>query len=80
MFFLSDELKKKISESYSLFRSHVIEDLRPVRETEWSEIQQACRFVVSVLRKKRILLLQRNRVLVDLGWVPIFAVMNLVFV
>jgi len=80
MFFLSDELKKKISESYSLFRSHVIEDLRPVRETEWSEIQQACRYVVSVLRKKRILLLQRNRVLVDLGWVPIFAVMNLVFV
>jgi len=80
MFFLSDELKKKISESYSLFRSHVIEDLRPVRETEWSEIQQACRYVVSVLRKKRILLLQRNRVFVDLGWVPIFAVMNLVFV
>ncbi|XP_060602558.1 serine/threonine-protein kinase TNNI3K-like [Ruditapes philippinarum] len=38
----ADELKKKISESYSLFRSHVIEDLRPVRETEWTELQQAC--------------------------------------
>ncbi|XP_067661812.1 serine/threonine-protein kinase TNNI3K-like [Haliotis asinina] len=37
----SDELKKKISESYALFRSKAIEDLRP-KETEWSEIQVAC--------------------------------------
>jgi len=38
---ISDELKKKISESYSIFRSRVIEDLRP-RDSEWSEIQQSC--------------------------------------
>lgn len=37
----ADELKKKISESYSIFRSRVIEDLRP-RDSEWSEIQQSC--------------------------------------
>ena len=46
VFFFSDELKKKISESYSIFRSHVIEDLRPIRESEWNEIQQACRLVI----------------------------------
>ncbi|XP_064617011.1 serine/threonine-protein kinase TNNI3K-like [Liolophura sinensis] len=37
----ADELKKKISESYALFRSKAIEDLRP-RETDWSELQLAC--------------------------------------
>lgn len=37
----ADELKKKISESYSLFRSKAFEDLRP-RESEWSELQLAC--------------------------------------
>ncbi|XP_052822598.1 serine/threonine-protein kinase TNNI3K isoform X1 [Octopus bimaculoides] len=37
----ADELKKKISESYSLFRSKAIEDLRP-RDSEWSELQLAC--------------------------------------
>ncbi|CAG2246792.1 TNNI3K [Mytilus edulis] len=37
----ADELKKKISESYSIFRSRVIEDLRP-RDSDWSELQQLC--------------------------------------
>ncbi|KAL8562937.1 hypothetical protein ACOMHN_004629 [Nucella lapillus] len=37
----TDELKKKISESYALFRSKVIEDLRP-KDTDWTELQQAC--------------------------------------
>ncbi|KAL4218676.1 Serine/threonine-protein kinase tnni3k [Mactra antiquata] len=53
----ADELKKKISESYSLFRSHVIEDLRPNKEAEWSDIQQACSLcdttrVISLLSNK----------------------------
>lgn len=39
--FFVDELKKKISESYSIFRSRVIEDLRP-RDSDWSELQQLC--------------------------------------
>ncbi|OPL07225.1 hypothetical protein AM593_09771, partial [Mytilus galloprovincialis] len=38
---MSNELKKKISESYSIFRSRVIEDLRP-RDSDWSELQQLC--------------------------------------
>lgn len=37
----ADELKKKISESYSLFRSRAIEDLRPI-EKDWTEIQLVC--------------------------------------
>lgn len=37
----ADELKKKISESYSLFRSRAIEDLRP-NEKDWTEVQLAC--------------------------------------
>ncbi|WAR31933.1 TNI3K-like protein [Mya arenaria] len=37
-----DELKKKISESFSLFRSHISEDLRPVQGPEWSDLQLAC--------------------------------------
>ncbi|KAK3601000.1 hypothetical protein CHS0354_008110 [Potamilus streckersoni] len=37
----ADELKKKISESYSFFRSKAIEDLRP-RDSDWSELQLAC--------------------------------------
>jgi hypothetical protein len=41
MIFGTDELKKKISESYSLFRSKAIEDLRP-NEKDWTEIQLAC--------------------------------------
>ena len=45
LYYIADELKKKISESYSIFRSHVIEDLRPIRESEWNDIQQACRLV-----------------------------------
>ncbi|XP_059146369.1 serine/threonine-protein kinase TNNI3K-like [Physella acuta] len=36
----TDELKKKISESYALFRSKVIEELRS-KDSEWSEIQLA---------------------------------------
>ena len=46
LYYIADELKKKISESYSIFRSHVIEDLRPIRESEWNDIQQACRLVI----------------------------------
>ncbi|XP_052790328.1 serine/threonine-protein kinase TNNI3K-like [Mya arenaria] len=38
----ADELKKKISESFSLFRSHISEDLRPVQGPEWSDLQLAC--------------------------------------
>ncbi|XP_014681457.1 PREDICTED: serine/threonine-protein kinase TNNI3K-like isoform X2 [Priapulus caudatus] len=37
----SEELKKKISESYSVLRSRVIEDLR-LHQADWSEQQQAC--------------------------------------
>ncbi|KAK3756388.1 hypothetical protein RRG08_038877 [Elysia crispata] len=36
----TDELKKKISESYALFRSKVIEDLRP-KDSDWTEVQLA---------------------------------------
>ncbi|GFO12240.1 serine/threonine-protein kinase tnni3k-like [Plakobranchus ocellatus] len=36
----TDELKKKISESYALFRSKVIEDLRP-KDSDWTDIQLA---------------------------------------
>ncbi|KAH9512436.1 Serine/threonine-protein kinase tnni3k [Bulinus truncatus] len=36
----TDELKKKISESYAVFRSKVIEDLRP-KESDWTEVQLA---------------------------------------
>ena len=49
LYYITDELKKKISESYSIFRSHVIEDLRPIRESEWNDIQQACRLVYTCL-------------------------------
>jgi hypothetical protein len=42
VFLCADELKKKISESYALFRSKVIEDLRS-KDADWSELQQACR-------------------------------------
>ena len=38
----ADELKKKISESYALLRSKLIEDLR-AKEGEWNELQIACR-------------------------------------
>uniref|UniRef100_K1QVI3 Serine/threonine-protein kinase TNNI3K n=1 Tax=Magallana gigas TaxID=29159 RepID=K1QVI3_MAGGI len=41
----ADELKKKISESYSLFRSRAIEDLRPI-EKDWTEIQLVCGSVI----------------------------------
>ncbi|KAJ8300109.1 hypothetical protein KUTeg_021628 [Tegillarca granosa] len=37
----ADELKKKISESYSIFRSKAYEDLRP-KDSDWSELQLAC--------------------------------------
>ncbi|XP_060080735.1 serine/threonine-protein kinase TNNI3K-like [Ylistrum balloti] len=37
----ADELKKKISESYSIFRSKIIEELRP-NEKDWTELQLAC--------------------------------------
>ncbi|XP_055898146.1 serine/threonine-protein kinase TNNI3K-like [Biomphalaria glabrata] len=36
----TDELKKKISESYAVFRSKVLEDLRP-KDSDWTEVQLA---------------------------------------
>ena len=42
--FCSDELKKKISESYALLRSKAIEELRP-KDAEWSELQKAYRLL-----------------------------------
>uniref|UniRef100_A0A2C9L8D7 Protein kinase domain-containing protein n=2 Tax=Biomphalaria glabrata TaxID=6526 RepID=A0A2C9L8D7_BIOGL len=36
----ADELKKKISESYAVFRSKVLEDLRP-KDSDWTEVQLA---------------------------------------
>ncbi|KAH3794040.1 serine/threonine-protein kinase TNNI3K-like [Dreissena polymorpha] len=55
----AEELKKKISESNSLFRSHISEDLRPVLQTEWSELQLACSgcdtgHVISLLTEENI--------------------------
>ncbi|CAH1787041.1 unnamed protein product [Owenia fusiformis] len=37
----ADELKNKISESYAVLRSKLIEDLR-TRDVEWTDFQQAC--------------------------------------
>ena len=38
-FFFSDELKKKKSESYALFRSKIIKELQP-KEGEMADVQQ----------------------------------------
>ncbi|XP_012934991.1 serine/threonine-protein kinase TNNI3K [Aplysia californica] len=50
----TDELKKKISESYALFRSKVIEELRP-KESDWNEVQQAAANTADLCQLEQLL-------------------------